>query len=72
MSSDPVMQRPRSEEAFSLDHAKRGRLEALFVPALSLSRMDVGTPRGKETTTGSWLGLFSVTSTQIVVVLCVA
>jgi len=58
LSSSPVMRRPRDEEALSLEQVNRGG----SVP-VSLSVMELGTPRGKDTTIGSYSGLLGDTST---------
>jgi len=57
------MRRPREEEALSLEQVNRGG----SVP-LALSAMELGTPRGKDTMTGSYSGLLAETSTPMDVV----
>lgn len=56
--SSPMMRRPREDEALSLEQVNRGG----SVP-VSLSVMEPGTPRGKDTTTGSYSGLLGETLT---------
>lgn len=67
LSSSPVIRRPREEEAFSLEHVNRSGessiVALLDLLLLVLSMMELGTPRGKETTTGSYSGLLGDTST---------
>lgn len=66
-SSSPDMRRPREEDSFSLEQVKRGG--GLVVSMSSESppptAMEVGTPRGNETTIGSCSGLLGATSTRM-------
>jgi len=63
------MRRPREEEALSLEEVKRGG-DAVPSPValdsfVSLLMIELGMPRGKETTTGSYSGLLGETSTRM-------
>lgn len=52
------MRRPREELSFNFEYVNVGG-----VALLSLSAMELGTPRGNDTTTGSYSGLLGATLT---------
>lgn len=64
-SSSPDMRRPREEDSLSLEQVKRGGglVVSLSSECPPPTAMEVGTPRGNETTIGSCSGLFGATST---------
>jgi len=63
-SSSPLMRRPREELSLNLEYVNVGG-----VALLSLSAMELGTPRGNDTTTGSYSGLLGATLTCMDVLL---
>jgi len=66
-ASNPMTRFPLEELALSLEYMKL--IESLLAVELEepSSASDDGTPRGKETTTGSYSGLYLVTCTLILV-----